>query len=576
MVPNSGKTPSTRWKRTHFFLVSFLFLILGVALFLTVLPLATRMAAQHWLNKQVKGGARIGEVTINLFKGRLGIHTVVSGEAGKSRMALGNTDVQVLWRPLWDKRVIVDAFTLEDTDLDIRRDEKGVLTVGGMTFEPSPAAAAPATSTAKAKNPWQIGIGPVDLHDVWIRYSDPTVHTDLLIHDAHFSALRSWRPDDPTTFSLTLRLAGGDIRLRGEARPFAENPSTSAGLVVKRMPLEWLADLMAKQNVRGLGGAVSTDARLVAIYTTKANRMDARFDGAIGVDKLRGKTADADLQNISATWKGAVHASGAVSSPSLNVQGDIAVSDLRADLSTLSLTQSAMHWKGQAIIGPVPAESLSVDGAFSLSGLQARDRARNVDLAQIAALTLEPFHVKQAGGASQRTLNAGGTLALKGLFARVDDAGVSVTQDSLNWTGDVAMLSGDRSELAVQMTLGMQGLAADDMKKGPLARLASLDLDKIRLVMAGAGSSQTVTVNGGLMLSGAEATLTDLATNAKQGRIELARRDCRAHGERRPKSQRTATWAGKESRSATPTRSWNSGALTGAERSTRELVKRPR
>lgn len=458
------KLPKTFKRHPRFW---FWFLAGGGSLFLLgllMLPQAIRWGAQRWLRQHGIETALVKDVEFNPFSGRLAIYSVFGVRADDERLNLGRGEVRVEWTPLFRKRLSVSGFTLENVLIDVNKTSDGTVSIGGLKLasgSKTPANEAPG-------RPWEISIGPIDLHNVSVIYREPRMQGRIDISDAHLDPIDSARPELLTRFSLAAGLNGGNVKINGGMRPFKADPSATASLRVTRLPLAWLSGLAEAQKIAGLAGEFDINADL------KATRAQA---GSLSVDSLstltlrnlRARAPQGELANATVNWGGRVNLAG----DALRVVGAFGVADLKARLAArgLEIALADFGWRGELAGDP---KGLKLTGDLRSHKLQVDDLKQKSGLA-LDELTVQSARI-DAPTSATAPLRVQAGVRLKGLAANLGAQAMALEQRELIWDGNVSLASRPATEIQVNGNLSLLGFALDDRKNSAtLARFASFD-----------------------------------------------------------------------------------------------------
>ena len=514
------------WRKKRFWAWLAVALVTAFLLFIQLLPTGIRWNAQYFLRKMNAPQLAIRDVDFNLFLGKISIHNLIntnsdSGYGGE----VGATGLQIKWRALQKKQVSLTGFTLNNATLDVTREADGTLHIGGLTIP------APTTNTQqvappadKKSTPWGVGVDAILLDNLRVNYKDPKLALHVALDELHVSPFATWQPDMPTTFSLRMQLNGGSIRLRGEATPFSQNPTTTITLQVKDLPLEFLNGPLSA-DVRNLAGAFGMNASIRADYDTTTTAMNILYDGAFDLKDLHAETPLARLQHGGLGWNGTLQTSGTLTSPTLSIHGAFDLPPLLVELTSpslrlaheglhwqgkvhaqpgrettvqtssslslkdlalrmpaadnastsqsLALTQSGFEWRGVADYSAATSGSLTLDGALTLSSLTYRQK--DFALERMNSLQINPLQLKTGAAAAPQSVALNASIQLGGVQALLESAHLRAQHEGLDWKGTVTLGTGNALE--TKTDLSWRGVQVTDVKTSvTLANLVKLEL----------------------------------------------------------------------------------------------------
>lgn len=468
---------------------------------LLLLPSAIRWGAQRWLRRQGLGTAIIEDVEFNPFTGRLAVFSVFSIQTEDKRMNLGRSEINLNWRPLLSRRIDIAGFTIENVLIDVNVTSDGTVSVGGLTYTPQPGPSEPSTG-----RPWEIGIGPINLHNVTLVVREPRVQGRIDIWDAHMDPMDSARPDAPTNFIMAMGVNGGSLRLGGTTRPFKIDSTTTASLRLEHLPLAWLGGLARAQGIGGLGGNLDARAGLKIRPAAGAFALDCRT--TVSLKNLCLRTSDTTLANLSIDWGGGV----ATTTDGLKVAGSLKLSDLDAALvkERLAIRQKEFGWRGEVARGGGGNVSIRCDAVAR----GTRITSRSLPLLQLEEAAVQSGRLDVTSGTKAIDLAVG--LKLSGL--RADWAGMTVGQGELGWQGKVECALTSPVEVRVRGDLSARKLALRDRASSTALALESLAWNDASIRQKGA----LVDVGGKVALGGLKGRFAPQGVEASQKELRWA------------------------------------------------------
>ncbi|TNF89216.1 MAG: DUF748 domain-containing protein, partial [Gammaproteobacteria bacterium] len=353
--------------------VALLLIGIGVAA-----PLAIERYAEGWLRDRGVAEARITDVDLNPFTGRVRIEYLdapgTTGESGNFEML--EFDVELLG--LITGRVMVSRVMLRDAVLDVRRMPDGRISVGGLVFplgdaQPQVESEGKAAAVEPAR---KLGISGLSLQNVTLTYDDGVLSDRLHIRSLTVDRMVTWEPESAARIVADLELNEAPVGLEAEVLAFADERRATIAIEVDGFDLAALAPLVADLGVDSPKGSISLslDGRL---------RLDAagllagelagtiESDGiALGMDVLR---IDLGQLRLSVDLTGEMSAQSSDSPLSLSGLIGVATRDVsvaRDDWPARLLGLEAFDAPSVSIegLGRVSAGTLSVRGLRLLQG----------------------------------------------------------------------------------------------------------------------------------------------------------------------------------------------------------------
>ncbi|EME71619.1 hypothetical protein H261_01766 [Paramagnetospirillum caucaseum] len=384
----------------------------------------------------------IADTDISLFGGRLTVRKVVAQPALGHALGIGDFDLKFRWKPLLDRRLVLDRVAAEGIDIDLKRQDGGFV-LNGLPL----AVTAPAASDRSAPA-WSIDMAGLELTKSRLRLADGDFAADIAIERLVVENLNSLEPGRAVSFSLKGSLNGAAITLSGTAHPFADEPAFAVAAHAQRLSLADFAALAAPAGVTGLAG--QADAAVTAEGALRRKGPDLKVNGRLVLDApamdapVAAKVGRLELELGRLVWDGAkVELAAGLVAEALAVAapgGGGSAGKLSLDLKALSWDGSRLGLEGRAEGTVLAGKAEGGEGAA-------------------AKLLLEAGHLGWDG----RRLGWRGGLKLSGAHIRA--AGHDAVPESVDWSGrldlDIAELAGKADG---RLALGPLRLVVGDIR----------------------------------------------------------------------------------------------------------------
>ena len=387
----------------------------------------------------------IDDTDISLFGGRLTVRKVVAQPALGSALGIKDFDLKFRWKPLLDRRLVLDRVAVEGIDIELKR-EGGGFVLNGL---PLTVAATPPSAKDQASPPWGIDVAGLELTNSRLRVTDGDFTADIAVERLLVENLSSLEPGRAVAFTLKGGLNDAAIALSGTVHPFAAEPSFAAALQLQRLSLADFAALAERTGVKGLGG--TAESSLAAEGVLRQDGLDLKVTGRLALEApaltapIAAKATRLELELDHLAWDGAR-------------------AELAAGLVAEALAVTAPGGGGSAGKLSAGVKALSWDGkrlgveAGRMEGTALAGKAEGGEGAA-AGLSLEAGRLDWDG----RKLGWQGGLKLTG--AHIAVAGHDATPESLDWSGrfdlDTADLGGKAEG---KLALGPLRLAVGDIR----------------------------------------------------------------------------------------------------------------
>lgn len=429
----------------------------------------------------------IDDTDISLFGGRLTLRKVVAQPALGNALGIRDFDLKFRWKPLLDRRLVLDRVAAEGIDIDLKR-EAGGFVLNGL---PLAVAASPSSDTS-ASPAWAIAVAGLELTNSRLRITDGNFSALMAVDRLAVENFDSAEPGRAVSFVLKGRLNGAAIALSGTLHPFAAEPAFAATLHAKTLSLADFAALAARAGVEGLSGSADPSLAAEGILTTDGIRLKASGrlvldNPAIALAGTKGSAKRLEIELDGLSWNGAKAelAAGRLDSQALSITAPGG----QGSAGKLALGVKALSWE---------AGRLGLTGSIEGATLSGKAEGGEGSAASLA------FEARQLAWDGRRLGWQGG---IKVSGAHVAVAGHDGAPDSVDWTGQLDL---DIASLA--------GKAEGHLALGPLR----LDVGPIRTALKSAEAQGWVEFGKATAAGLTKARLAGLSVHDGQARRDLA------------------------------------------------------
>lgn len=477
-------------------------LVLVVAL----LPIGLRHGLAAWLEGEDERAATIENVDFNPFTGAFlieGLRVVEpTGRTLEVSRLFANLEILDLARG----QVHLRALEIEDAAIEVEMDAgAGPRLVGlpesGPDREPG------------ERPGWRFGVDALAIGNARAHLHLPDDETTLTVESLSIGKAAQWEADLASPFDIEINIAGGSVRIAGEARAFQATPSLSAQVSIDAVDLARARPFVGGARLAALEGSLSANL-LARLSLENLEKLDASATGMLAFEGLAAAPAleggAANLESESLRWEGRLDlAATGVGPMALDLNGTLSASKpiLRIDPAD----------------GGTPAryasEAISVNG---LKGRWRRTASGDIDAGLDSEISVKRFEGSSPGstlggqelawrGQVEVTKGAAGPTAIRG-SGRIESRGLELTlagpgldirQDGASWEGDFTYRPGHgegRPDLLLDATAEASGTRVDSTK----LELRLVDLKTLALKGISANGTGDIRI-GGLVLGGLEA-----------------------------------------------------------------------
>lgn len=348
--PQPAKPPATRRQRR---LKKLLAWVLGIGLFLLVLPEIIRFALIQFLPDTGIGDVEIADIDLNLFALTAGVDGLEISREGDSKLSLDKLAADVSWLKLLVgefhlQNIVIDGLRMPVTQGDDGIWEAVIPLAGSGADTTQPEQEPPADKGLQLP---KVLVQSMDVRNVAVTIDSQLISGTAAIDELVLTEASSWLLE-PATLTLKARWNDAPIGLQLSATPWVEVPEASGQVSVDDYPL----------------GSLST-----ALGLPLSGQLNLKMDFSLR------QTPEGIFASVPVT---------------------LGVRSLAAEYKTLDLKQAALDWQGEVKVGLHPgtdeAISYSVAGDLKSEGLSIRDTQQQVVLLQWQQFGIDKLSLDQA------------------------------------------------------------------------------------------------------------------------------------------------------------------------------------
>ena len=381
------------------------FLALAVTL-LAVLPLAMQRIAVSWLENNGADKAAIGDIDLNIFTGRLGIHDLEVEKQGELPLRVWRLTADVDWWPLIRKRFFVKQVWLYEADLVIRSYEDGSLEIGGIQLPAEPSV----EESSAEKEPeeddsgpglldrWGVGIDVFAVRNTSIRFQSALIEESVEIKSFYALNVFSWQPEEPARINFDMLVNQQPITLLSDTRVFHETPDTSSTLQITHLDLSHYESVAKQTGVDELKGFLSLSLIFDAIYETD-KRAHFTVDANVNLEDFRLRQGDLlfEQKNLTYETKASLHFPATAGQELGTTKGQLTIQDNMISTPELRAKFDELRWNGNAGIisaaNPDAPPVIKVGGDAEVEGIEVDDEKAKLKLVSVKSITSKAIAV---------------------------------------------------------------------------------------------------------------------------------------------------------------------------------------
>ena len=392
MAGDTDNTSDLSGKATGKRKVHWLFyVIVGIALFLLVLPELIRFGAQYALEELNAETAVIEDVDLNLFNGRAAIEGLQVTYDGKETFGLGYLLVDLDMSALWDKKILIEEAIVSNLQLQAYEEAGNwVVAIPLPTSETGEESAQLEQEQPTEPSEWSFGVASAMLDQIRLQGQYQNNTHELKLDELFAGNLYMWAPDDQADLKFKGSINQAPIAFNSELKPFAQSRTFSMQFNLTTLDLKPINQFLPA-DIQKLQARLSLDTDVDLTLSTEGNiSVKQRGTIALALDDFAIPDLNARLDDV--RWQGDIDVAITKDvQPIIKAKGEVALAGLKAAYAPLAVrTQLAtLKWQGTTGVDLAKLdESLKSTGNVTLSDWQLHDEQENGQLASFNRLAI--------------------------------------------------------------------------------------------------------------------------------------------------------------------------------------------
>lgn len=207
--------------------------LLGIGLFLAILPELVRLALIEFLPDTGIGQVAIDDIDINLFTVAVGVDGLVISRDGEEKLALDRMAVDLAGLKLLVAEIHFDSINIDGLRVPVQQLQDGswevVVPLAALAADDAPEAADSEEETGLELP--KVLVRALDVHNVAFTIDSPLIEGVFNIDELVLQEASSWLLE-PATLTLKARWKDAPIELYASARPWIDLPEADGKLTV--------------------------------------------------------------------------------------------------------------------------------------------------------------------------------------------------------------------------------------------------------------------------------------------------------------------------------------------------------
>jgi hypothetical protein len=269
------------------------------------------------------GQVEIGNIDLNLFRGKLSLEEVALYKSAARVFSLERADFDLSILSLLEQRLHLQSLSLRGLSVTVKQDEGQPLQVAGIVL-PQGEPEKKESSDSETPQSWSLGIDGLKIQDSAIQIILPQFTETIELEDISLGALAMWRPDYITPLHLHIGVRNGELNLKAKSNPFAQFPEHQVELNLSGLQLETFAGL-AQPMLLVLRGELSSQMT-VKLQQTPEQIISLSQQGNLSLHDFRVQSGETTLENKTLLWNGQATSTDLNDVNALNIQGSLKLS----------------------------------------------------------------------------------------------------------------------------------------------------------------------------------------------------------------------------------------------------------
>lgn len=428
MSSNTSTLTPSAWSKPLRYLS---YTLIGLMVFVSLLPVAIRYAAQYSLVKLGADKAYIDDVDLNLFTGTAALKGVQIEVEGKPTLSLHYLGADISITALFKKHVLIEKLFIQGLDLRIfQQQDTWIVAI--------PLPESDEQEEVQEPSAWRVGIQSIEFEQVAVQAHYLEQDFSVELHELVLSELLMWQPDQLSPFKLRGAINKAPLLIDSQLEPFSTTPFFAFDLQLKQLDLSPL-QIFLPNDIQEFAAKLDIDTKVEVTLDS---------EGALNIMQ----------------------------------QGEVAIRNSQVKMDDLHALLNTVAWQGKLQINLDSQQKLNLlaDGVAetSLKSLQLDDIEAAVEQVKWQGIIDLALDEKQ-----QAELAATGELSLANVLASYQPLLLSTTLEQFNWAGSSTLVTENIDE-----SLALNGNAQfkqwnlqDNQREASLASFASFTLDSLAI-----------------------------------------------------------------------------------------------
>ena len=403
-----------KYKKIMIIIIS---LTVFLGLVITILPEAVRYIATKALRQQGLEHVKIEDIDINPFRAEIVIKNIRLELADNVVLFLHEARLEKDWKPLFDKKILINELTLTDAQIVIEKKQNG-LSIAGINNKKTAQ-----KSSKETPLKWQVGIKKLQLQNAKVSYRSAELNQDFIIKKLVLTDLYSWKPQQAGHLILDAQIDETRIKTDLNLFIFSLEKIIKGEIEIKDLALNPYAKIAGFKK-SGLAG--NLNLKLVQeIKINQNNQLNLQQKGTITLDHLLLKKDGLNNKLKNLAWQGDLTFNLKENKNwQLDWQGqlNLAKQSLKLKKQAIEFKTKKLKIKGQGALVSTQQINFNFKGNIKNSQLEFHN----------PEITIKPFSLNWKGGVKLTQNSKNLDLKLNSQLLNINKMALNIPSSNLN------------------------------------------------------------------------------------------------------------------------------------------------
>jgi len=282
---------------------TFKILFLFLALLLIILPYAVKHGAVYYLETEKNIRANIGDVSFNIFTGKIGLQGVHLYGPELGELHLGQLLLDLSVMELINKNILVESINFHDFRANVTELDQA-WNVGGMHIPLTADETVEPEKHQQDSEPfdWGYGVRSIAFSNIKVDVSSQYTDSNFILNKLKIKDLLSWYPASASELEVDLNINGDAFIISGDVAPFMNEPVLKTKVKINDIQLKPFLKSLKDLPFEETNVAVFSDFNLEVV--SKKEQIQVGLNGNYGLRDIYLKDKSREIKLDKLFWDG--------------------------------------------------------------------------------------------------------------------------------------------------------------------------------------------------------------------------------------------------------------------------------